>query len=176
VYEKLLGRLTPALPRFSATLVEPSIERLLKKYHLGVTECFQSAEELQRELANRVLPPKLRASLDDAAQSLDATMVRVKASLEALDPTLAEAARRSTAKMNYQLNKLRAKAATAEVRRNEVLARHAAQITSALYPEKALQERVLGGVYFLARHGRELLPALVEAAQVSCPDHQVIHL
>jgi bacillithiol synthase len=103
-------------------------------------------------------------------------MARVKASLAALDPTLDDAARRSTAKMNYQLNKLRTKAASAEVRRNEVLARHAAQIGSALFPEKTLQERLIGAVYFLARQGRELLPTLVEAAQVDCPDHQVIHL
>jgi bacillithiol biosynthesis cysteine-adding enzyme BshC len=176
VYEKLLGRVTPVLPRFSATLVEPSIDRLLKKYHLGVADCFRSADDLQRELANRVLPPRLQASLDDAAQSLDATMARVKESLEALDPTLRDAAARSTAKMKYQLNKMKTKAASAEVRRNDVLARHAAQLSSALYPDKVLQERLIGGVYYLARHGRELLPGLVEAAQVSCPDHQVIHL
>lgn len=176
VYEKLLGRITPALPRFSATLVEEPIERLMKKYRLNITDCFQAPDELQRELAKRVLPPKLQASLDDAAQSLESTMGRVKASLEILDPTLSDAARRSTAKMTYQLNKLRKKAASAELRRNEALSRHAVQISSALFPDKALQERLIGGIYFLARHGRELLPALVEAAQVTCPDHQVIHL
>jgi bacillithiol synthase len=176
VYEKLLGRVTPALPRFSATLVEQPVERLLKKYHLSITDTFQSTEDLKRELAKRVMPPKLQAALDDAAQSLEVAMARVKASLAALDPTLDDAARRSTAKMNYQLNKLRTKAASAEVRRNEVLARHAAQIGSALFPDKTLQERLIGAVYFLARQGRELLPTLVEAAQVDCPDHQVIHL
>ena len=34
VYEKLLGRVTPILPRMSATLLEPRIERLLTKYGL----------------------------------------------------------------------------------------------------------------------------------------------
>src|SRR5882672_12311409 len=32
VYEKLLGRVTPVLPRFSATLVEPKSQRLLERY------------------------------------------------------------------------------------------------------------------------------------------------
>jgi bacillithiol biosynthesis cysteine-adding enzyme BshC len=176
VYEKLLERITPVLPRFSATIVEPHTERLLKKYHLSLTDTFHSVEDLQRELAKRVMPAKLAAALEDATQSLDATMARVKNSLAALDPTLEGAAQRSMAKMTHQLNKLRGKAATAEVRRNEVLGRHAAQISTALFPEKALQERLIGAVYFLARHGRELLPTLVDAAQVNCPDHQIIHL
>jgi bacillithiol biosynthesis cysteine-adding enzyme BshC len=176
VYEKLLGRITPALPRFSATLLEPHADNLLKKYELNLTDCFHSAGELKRELAKKVLPPDLRRTMANAAQTLDATMMRVKTALTAVDPTLTEAVRRSTAKMTYQLEKLRTKAASAELRRNEVLGRHAAQISSALFPDKALQERLIGGIYFLARHGRELLPTLVEAAQVSCPDHQVIHL
>jgi bacillithiol synthase len=176
VYEKLLGRITPVLPRFSATLVEPHVERLLKKYELSLADCFRSAGDLQRELAKRVLPPDLRRTLANATQTLDATMARVKTALTAVDPTLTQAVQRSTAKMTYQLNKLRDKAASAELRRNEVLARHARQISSALYPEKALQERVIGGVYYLARHGRDLLPMLVDAAQVTCPDHQVVHL
>lgn len=176
VYESLLRRITPALPRFSATLVEPHVDNLLKKYELNVTDCFHAAGELKRELAKKVLPPDLKRTMANAGQTLDATMTRVKAALSAVDPTLSEAVRRSTAKMTYQLEKLRTKAASAELRRNEVLSRHAARLASALFPDKTLQERLIGGIYFLARHGRDLLPALVEAAQVSCPDHQIIHL
>ena len=37
VYQKLLGRVTPILPRMSATLIEPRIERLLTKYEVRAT-------------------------------------------------------------------------------------------------------------------------------------------
>jgi uncharacterized protein YllA (UPF0747 family) len=176
VYERLLGRVTPVVPRFTATLIEEPIERLLKKYEVSVTDCFHSAGDLKRELARKVLPQDLRRTFANAANSVESSMARVKAQLAAIDPTLDKATQRSIAKMTYQLNKLKTKAASAELRRNDVLARHAAQFSSALYPDKTLQERVIGGIYFLARHGRELLPELVKAAQVACPDHQLIHL
>src|SRR5260370_6907700 len=41
VYEQLLGRVTPILPRISATLVEPKIGRLLSKYRITIPQPFQ---------------------------------------------------------------------------------------------------------------------------------------
>src|ERR1700688_2286116 len=45
VYEKLLGRVTPILPRFSATLLEPKPERILNRYNLGLAEILRGPEE-----------------------------------------------------------------------------------------------------------------------------------
>jgi hypothetical protein len=49
-------------------------------------------------------------------------------------------------------------------------------LSSNLFPHKNLQEREIGGVYFVAQHGLELLHTLYEAARTECPDHQVIYL
>ena len=35
VYEALLGRVTPIVPRFSATVVEPKTQRLLERHGIG---------------------------------------------------------------------------------------------------------------------------------------------
>jgi uncharacterized protein YllA (UPF0747 family) len=45
-----------------------------------------------------------------------------------------------------------------------------------LYPNKSLQERELGGVYFLAKYGIDLLQQIYSAIHTDCLDHQVIHL
>jgi uncharacterized protein YllA (UPF0747 family) len=78
--------------------------------------------------------------------------------------------------MLYQLRRLRARAGKAQLRRNEEVSRHADWMSSGLFPNKNLQEREIGGVSFLARHGREMLQRLYQAAQSECPDHQVIQL
>ena len=103
-------------------------------------------------------------------------MQRISESLQRLDPTLVEAARRAANKMRYQVGRLEKRAAQAELRRNEILTRHAAQIENALYPHRDLQEREIAGLYFYAKYGPELLERLVETAQARCPEHKIVRL
>ena len=176
VYEELLGRITPVLPRFAATLVEPRIQRLLERYQIKVPDAFHGEEHLRVLLAEHSLPPDLNATFDQSAASLEASLKQLDAVLERLDKTLLDAAHTAGAKMRYQLDKLRERAARAQLRRSEDQARHADELANALYPHKNLQEREVAGISYLARHGTQLLLRLYDAAQTSCPDHQIIYL
>ncbi|MFB3813983.1 MAG: bacillithiol biosynthesis cysteine-adding enzyme BshC [Terriglobales bacterium] len=175
VYEQLLGRVTPILPRFSATLVEPHANRLLHRYQLEPADLFGGAEQVRRLLAERSLPSDLHRKFAEADAALDRSLQGIIESLDHLDHTLVDAANRASAKMRYQLNRLRTRAAHAELRRNEVLDRHARQFAASLYPHDTLQERVIGGIYFLARYP-DLLDTLTRAAAIPCAGHQVINL
>jgi bacillithiol biosynthesis cysteine-adding enzyme BshC len=174
VYEEVLGRLTPVLPRFSATLLDARAQRLLAKYGLKLPDLFHGPGALRELLALRSLPAELQGSFHDAERSLAATLDRLQQELEKLDPTLVEAARRARSKMDYQLGRLRRRAAKAELRRQQEISAHAEWLSNALYPNKNLQERELAGVGLLARHGRELLRGLYECAKSGCVEHQVI--
>ncbi len=176
VYEKLLGRITPILARMSATLVEPRIERLLTKYHVDLPELFHGECQLRDCMAARSLPPELRQDFEQARRAVEVAMQRASGSLQKLDPTLVEAATRASSKMSYQINRLEKRAAQAELRRTEIITRHAAQIENAVYPHKTLQEREIAGLYFYAKYGPELVNRLVELAQTRCPEHKVLVL
>ena len=102
--------------------------------------------------------------------------MRIQDSLARLDKTLVDAAANATSKMKHQLDQLRSRAARAELRQTEVLARHADLLNSALYPNKTLQEREIAGLYFVVRHGIGILRDLYEAIHTDCLDHQVIYL
>ena len=78
--------------------------------------------------------------------------------------------------MKQQIDRLQARVARAEQQRNEVITRHADALSNALFPHKALQEREVAGVSFVARYGRELLANLYETIHPDCHDHQVISL
>ncbi len=176
LYEKLLGRVTPILPRMSATLIEPRIERLLLKYEVELPELFHGECQLRDCLAVRSLPADLKENFELARRATQINLQRISASLSKLDPTLVEAAERAASKVRYQVDRLEKRAAHAELRRTEILARHAAQIENALYPNKALQEREIAALYFYANHGPELINRLVELAQTRCPEHKVLTL
>jgi bacillithiol synthase len=176
VFEKLLGRVTPILPRMSATLLEPKVEKLLNKYELSIENLFGGEIQLREELAKRSLPPALKLDFDRGLLAVEEAMQRISESLQALDPTLVEAGKRAANKMRYQVGRLEKRAAQAELRKEDILSRHAAMIENSLYPHKALQERETTGVTFLARHGIELIDQLIEAAAARCPEHKIVRV
>ncbi len=176
VYEELLGRVTPVVPRLSATLLEPRVKRLLDRYRLTLSDTFHGAEHLREALARHSLPPDLDSRFESAAAALAESLQSVTSGLSDFDPTLAQAAGKAGSKMSYQLERLRGRAARAQLRRSEQLARHADEIMASLYPHKDLQERTIGGISFLARYGPGLLLRLYDAASLGCPGHQIITL
>jgi bacillithiol biosynthesis cysteine-adding enzyme BshC len=176
VYGKLLGRATPVVPRFSATVVEPKINAILGKYGLAAPAVFQGPEILREELGARRLPPNLQSSFEQATIAVQHSMKTIRELLEKLDKTLVESAENAEGKMIYQINNLRARSARAELRQSEVIGRHAEILSNALYPDKTLQEREYGGIYFLSKYGSEFMTELLDAMHPDCLDHQIIEL
>ena len=176
VYELLLGRVTPLVPRFSATLVEPKIQRLLERHQLTVRDVMKGPEALRQQLAENNLPEELQAAFDTAKQSLETNLAAIQAKLAKLDRTLVDAAQTASSKMQYQLERLYTQAARAESQKGEVVARHAETLTQALYPDKGLQERAIAGMYFVARYGLEFMGQIHDAIQTDCHDHQILEL
>jgi len=174
LYEKLLGRVTPIIPRFSATLLEQKPQAILSHFQLSFTDVLSGT--IREQLAARALPGELQSAFDNAKTSLENSLQPIRAALTRLDKTLIDAAETAASKMGHQLDSLREKAARAELRQNEVLDRKAAYLSNALYPNKALQERELPGIYFLARYGKDLLNGLYNSIHPDCLDHQVISL
>src|SRR5579862_3873872 len=119
VYEALLGRVTPVVPRFSATIVEPKTQRLLEKHGISVTDTFDGPETLRQEIASHSLPADLKAAFESAKQAFDSKLTTVKEKLEKLDRTLVDATETARSKMQHQLEKLYAQAARAEAQKGE---------------------------------------------------------
>jgi bacillithiol biosynthesis cysteine-adding enzyme BshC len=176
VYEMLQRPITPIVPRFSATLIEPKVQRWLRQYQVTILDVFQGAEALRHSLAARTLPADLQAAFEHANKSVEESFSSLHEALSKLDPTLVEASQTGASKVRYQLDRLRERAMAAELRRSEVVSRHAEGLSQALYPEDGLQERGIAGVYFVARHGIELLHSIYDAIRTDCLDHQILEL
>jgi bacillithiol biosynthesis cysteine-adding enzyme BshC len=175
-YQALLGRITPVLSRFSATLIEPKAQALLEKYRLSFPDLFGGPESLRERIGTQLLGDNLQKSFENANAAVEKSMTAVREALAHLDKTLVESAQNAESKMLYQLTNLRSRAARAELRHSEVAERHARILSNFLYPDKTLQEREYAGIYFLAKHGRELLNHLLGVMHPDCVDHQLITL
>jgi len=176
VYEVLLGRVTPIIPRFSATIIEPKIQRLIERYGITVTDVFAAPEALRQRLAAHSLPQDLLSAFDTTKQSLESNLAAIKEKLARLDRTLVDAAETAGSKMHYQLERLYSQAARAELQKGELVSRHAESLSDALYPDKGLQERSIGGIYYVARYGCDFLHQLYDTIRLDCNNHQILEL
>lgn len=192
IYERVLGRVTPILPRLTATLIEPAIDAVMEQHELSIADGLSSGEALAQKLGARAMPMEAKRRLADAGNAVDVALQAAHSYLESLDESLGRSAEVSASKMRYQMNRLRRLAANFELQREGSLRKHANAITLHLFPEGHPQERLLGGAWFLAAWdnahgdgaeatpgagvGSGLIDRLVMEAGNQCPGHLVVRI
>ena len=176
LYTAILGRITPVLPRLSATLLEPAITSVLDRHELQLPDALTTPDDLALRLAARAMPIEGKRKLASAGNQLDRELTALTEYMTSLDPSLGRSAGISANKMRYQMNRLRRTAARFELEREASLRRHADAITNAVFPNGHPQERVIAGIQFVARNGLTLVDRLVAEAANACPGHIVIRL
>jgi uncharacterized protein YllA (UPF0747 family) len=176
MYERVLRRVTPVLPRLSATLVEPEVAAVMARHEVQFPQVLQArtADEMTVRLGARAMPVEGKRKLAAAGNALDGELGALLAYMESLSPDLGRAAGVSANKMRYQMNRLRRIAARFEAERMGSLRKQATTLLLHLYPDEHLQERLIAGVYFLAKVGEALPQMLVEHAGQECPGHRVL--
>lgn len=176
LYEGILGRITPVLPRLSATLIEPAIGEVMARHEVSLPDAMTTAETLAQRLGARAMPIEVKRKLAAVGNAMDAELSLLIEYLAGMDESLGRAAGVSGSKMKYQMNRLRRMAATFELQKEVSLKKHADAMTLNLFPEAHPQERLVGGVWFLARYGEGLIDRLVNEAKNLCPGHVVVRL
>jgi bacillithiol biosynthesis cysteine-adding enzyme BshC len=176
LYKAILGRITPVLPRLSATLLEPAIATVMDKDEVQLPDAMTTAEHLAQRLGARAMPIEGKRKLAAVGNAMETELAALIAYLAGIDGSLGRAAEVSSSKMHYQLNRLRRMAATFELQKEASLRKHAEAITLNVFPGGHLQERVLAGVWFMARYGDGLVERLVAVAGNQCPGHIIVRL
>jgi bacillithiol biosynthesis cysteine-adding enzyme BshC len=172
LFERILGRTTPAQPRFSGTLIEPAVGELLRRHELTLEQVFaETPTSLAQLLAERSMSAETKEKLAASGTALEAELTLLVDWMRATDAGLGQSAETAAGKIRYQMDRLRTLAANFQLQREATLGRHAEQISVALYPGGALQERVHGAAYYFARHGFGWAEKLVAQAADARPGH-----
>jgi bacillithiol biosynthesis cysteine-adding enzyme BshC len=171
-----LGLPRPALvPRPSLTLVEPREARALEAEHLDLTLLQGDFDPILAGWAKESYP-EIETAFDRARDGLRAEMARVQEALAALDPTLRAATDAAVGRALHPIESLHEKALRALKRRDVERAERLRRTRDVLFPGGSFQERALGMVAPLARHGEPLLDLLRASLDLWARGHQVIRL
>lgn len=168
-----LGVEMPAIaPRDAWTLVEPRVERLLRKLDLDVEQVEREGRGIDDRWIAAARPPAVRdalASLDaELADAFDVLESAVERELPGIRSSAGKA-RHRTAGALAEFSRI----VDARVRERESVALgQAERVRRHLIPGGHPQERVLGAAQYLVRHGPALADDLLAASRVAGPEGQ----
>ena len=172
---KALGRPQPVVfPRAAFTLIDSRTDRLMEKYKLNLDDVWQGDEHLSQKIAAGGFAEGWSERFEQSERELEHLLDSLQGDIEKLDPTLLDTLQHTKEKMKYQMERLRGKLTRAALGRSDLLVRHVQALSRFLLPHKDLQERRVGGAYFLGRAGYELLDRLLAQVQVRCSEHQTL--
>lgn len=163
--------------RASFFLLDAKTRRLIEKLGIEKSEILKSAEAFAGEI-KRVLPDSsvLESLHTDAEANLKLILSRYHAVIEQVDQTLLSSWSKTKGKIETQLNALHQRLSEAVYRQAEVTDERISFLRNTLWPEGKPQERVLGGLQYLVRYGRELVTKLQEAIDPFAPETKEIAL
>ena len=154
-----------AVPRWSGTILEPHVMRLLRRYGIEPDE-LRSPHAVEGRLARAALPPVVIRAFEDARQAAD----RLAAELAGADASIlvplaaVDGARRG---LLDRIRRLERRYVAAAKRRESQMVFDVATARGALFPGGVRQERALNFVPLLTRHG----PALLDAMRQRAAEH-----
>jgi bacillithiol biosynthesis cysteine-adding enzyme BshC len=167
VYQKLLGRMPAILPRASFTVIEPGMDRILKKFELSFRDVMRGRQHVRRRMEEKFLPAALAEKFEKDEIALQELLAAYREPILKLDASLAGSLELAEQKILHQFTTLKAKAGRAESLRNDVLDRKEKMIFDSIYPHHELQERTLSALPWLATYGAELLDGLSQIGPIA---------
>ena len=161
-----LGAPEPLIvPRWSCTVVEPQIARLLARLGLDVEDLAQP-HAAERRLARAAVPVEMSTALADLRAAVGARSAAVRAARDAvgpatLPPSAADGLERA---LLARLARFERRVTAAQKRASAELMRDVATARGALFPFGVRQERKLNLLPTIARHGQDVLAEMRAAA------------
>ena len=174
---RIMGRpVTPILPRASLTFVEKHTWRSLDRYSVRLQDLFEGPDHVMARVVTKYLGKETAAAFEHTTETFSKELDDLQDQLRRVDPTLADALDKGRRKINYQIEGLRSRFNRSQVARDEAVKRQLEHAFDLLYPQKALQERHVNIMSFIARHGLYFVDWIFDAIELESNDHQIVYL
>jgi len=164
---------TAFVPRFSCTLVEPEVEVSLAKLDLRPRQVLEARGALEPE--HDEAPPVI-AAMREIAERAGRDLVAQKAALAQLDPGLAANLKRTAEQMQALVERMCEKAERVHQNNSGKGQRNLRRVSQAFFPRESPQERVIGPLPFVARHGRGWIEELLAHVPALPREHMLAYL
>jgi bacillithiol synthase len=154
-----------AVPRWSTTIVEPHVARILARFAVEESE-LADPHRAETRLATESVPPDLALALANLRRDVDARSAEVSGAAQGsglpLPPEVVAGAQRA---MHHRLDRLGRRVVAAAKRRHDDTMTQIGTARGSLYPLGTRQERALNLLPLMARHGSIIVDRMLAGAR-----------
>jgi uncharacterized protein YllA (UPF0747 family) len=165
IYQRMRIPRQPAIPRWSAVLIEPKVERVLQKFDLDLADLLEPPGSLEARLIRSKLPEEAVGALATLRTAIEAGYDAVSKSAKEIDPTLERPVQGTKHQALSGVQDTEKKLVQHMKRRQEIELGQISKARTIVLPDNTPQERVLTIAPFLARYGPTLISDLSEAVE-----------
>jgi bacillithiol biosynthesis cysteine-adding enzyme BshC len=177
IYDYFEQSMPQIVPRFSGTLIESSVERIMGKLPFNLDDYNKRIEDLESEYIEQTDQPDLEKIFGDWKQRIDSITDEKKSVIGEIDPTLKNTAGKASSTYFSELDKLKGKLYKSLKQQEKTQLERILKIQSNLFPNGNLQEREIAFIYYLNKYGIELFDELLKSLENHEPDtHKLIYL
>jgi bacillithiol biosynthesis cysteine-adding enzyme BshC len=175
-FEALNVEMPHLTPRISITLLEPKIQRLLKKYEINLDEIIIDKDEFVREQIKRLESSNLENDFSAIRKKLKENEELIQNSVLSIDPTLKDLVTKTFDNASTTISKLENRILKRLEEKNVLVVRHLEEIHTAIFPDNQIQERYIGSLYFLNKYGPGLPEKIASQVDPVKYTHQIAEL
>jgi bacillithiol biosynthesis cysteine-adding enzyme BshC len=171
VYDFFHVREPAIVPRLGATLIEPKVQKVLDKYALKVSELKESEKVLKS-----VVKGNIEEFFDAQKKEVFHIMEGIQDYITRVDKSLEKAGAAMTHHILQDLDSLEDKTASALKKQNEIVLKQIMKASSNIFPNNALQERMLNVFQYMIRYNTVIETVYKSFHQARPGEHLILRL
>ncbi|MBD3615816.1 MAG: bacillithiol biosynthesis cysteine-adding enzyme BshC [Gracilimonas sp.] len=178
-YEEFDLVMPPIFPRYTATIIESAISRIIEKLPFKVCEYEKRIEDLESEFIEQTDTVDIENIFSEWKDKLEEAAKEPLQVIDEIDPTLDGTVGKTVAGFANELDKLKGRVYRSIKQQEETQIKRIEKIKINLFPDGGLQERAVSPVYFMNKYGLDIWKKLLEEIEEEGLDltkHHLINL
>lgn len=166
-------------PRFSATLIEAGIDRILDKIPFKFERYGERIEDLEKEYAKKSESTDIEALFSEWKSNIQSSSEDPKEAIINIDGSLEGLIGKTVSGFETELDKLKGRVYRSIKQQEQTQLQRIRKIKAQLYPDNGLQERMVSFMYFMNKYGVSIWDELItelEKEPLKLDTHHLIRL
>lgn len=176
LYDEFDLKMPPIFPRYTATIIESGISRIIEKLPFKVYEYEKRIEDLEAEFVEQTDTVDIEKIFSDWKKKLDDAADDPLKVISEIDPTLDGTVGKTVAGFTNELDKLKGRVYRSIKQQEETQIKRIEKIKINLFPDGGLQERSVSPIYFMNKYGLDIWKELIQRIEEEGLDLTKHHL